>query len=138
MKNILKITFVLIGAIIGAGFASGKEIYIFFFSYGIKGIAGLIISISLIGVIIYYSLKIIVKNKITTYKEFLNEIFKRKEQKQKNIFSKSRTFKRIYKKSTYKQNKRHNKYNHKHIYNHKFLYHDSRIWSIFRRTIFNQ
>ena len=38
MKNILKIVFVLIGAIIGAGFASGKEIYIFFFSYGLKGI----------------------------------------------------------------------------------------------------
>ena len=31
MKNILKITFVLIGALIGAGFASGKEIYISFF-----------------------------------------------------------------------------------------------------------
>ena len=41
MKNISKITFVLIGAIIGAGFASGKEIYIFFFSHGIKGIIGM-------------------------------------------------------------------------------------------------
>ena len=70
MKNILKITFVLIGALIGAGFASGKEIYIFFFSYEIKGIMGLIISACLIGIIIYYSLNIIVKNNIKTYKEF--------------------------------------------------------------------
>ena len=86
MKNILKIVFVLIGAIIGAGFASGKEIYIFFFSYGLKGIAGIIISIALMGIIIYYSLNIIVKNKITTYKEFLNNIFsKKKNSKLKDI-----------------------------------------------------
>ena len=88
MKNILKIVFVLIGAIIGAGFASGKEIYIFFFSYGLKGIAGIIISIALMGIIIYYSLNIIVKNRITTYKEFLNEIFyKNKNSKIKNIIN---------------------------------------------------
>ena len=88
MKNILKITFVLIGALIGAGFASGKEIYIFFFSYGIKGIMGLIISACLIGIIIYYSLNIIVKNNIKTYKEFLNEIFyKNKNSKLKEIIN---------------------------------------------------
>lgn len=42
MKNILKIVFVIIGTLIGAGFASGQEMYIFFFSYGLEGIAGLI------------------------------------------------------------------------------------------------
>ena len=30
MKNTLKVVLVIVGTIIGAGFASGKEIYIFF------------------------------------------------------------------------------------------------------------
>lgn len=34
LKNIYKITFVIIGTIIGAGFASGQEIYTFFNKYG--------------------------------------------------------------------------------------------------------
>ena len=34
-KDIMKIVFVIIGTMIGAGFASGQEIYLFFFSYGI-------------------------------------------------------------------------------------------------------
>lgn len=29
MKNSLKVVFVIIGTLIGAGFASGKEVYIF-------------------------------------------------------------------------------------------------------------
>ena len=33
MKNILKVVFVVIGTLIGAGFASGQEIYIFFYQY---------------------------------------------------------------------------------------------------------
>ena len=33
MKNCIKIALVIIGALIGAGFASGQEIYLFFFSY---------------------------------------------------------------------------------------------------------
>lgn len=36
IKNIYKITFVIIGTIIGAGFASGQEIYTFFNRYGFK------------------------------------------------------------------------------------------------------
>ena len=44
MKNILKTVCVIIGTIIGAGFASGQEVYIFFFSHGIKGLIGIIIS----------------------------------------------------------------------------------------------
>ena len=34
MKNIVKIVFVIIATLVGAGFASGKEIFSFFFSYG--------------------------------------------------------------------------------------------------------
>ena len=65
MKNILKIVFVIIGTLIGAGFASGQEMYIFFFSYGLEGIAGLFVSNILMGIIIYVSLKIINKYKKT-------------------------------------------------------------------------
>lgn len=36
IKDIYKITFVIIGTIIGAGFASGQEIYTFFNRYGFK------------------------------------------------------------------------------------------------------
>ena len=38
MKKIYKTIFVIIGTIIGAGFASGQEIYIFFNRYGMKRI----------------------------------------------------------------------------------------------------
>ena len=44
----LNCVFIIIGIIIGAGFASGKEIYTFFFTYGKFGIIGMIISIILI------------------------------------------------------------------------------------------
>lgn len=71
MKNILKIVFVIIGTMIGAGFASGKEIYLFFFSFGIEGIIGLLISAVITGITIYKTLEIINKNDIKTYKEFI-------------------------------------------------------------------
>ncbi len=38
MRDIIKVSFVIIGTMIGAGFASGQEISAFFNSYGIKGI----------------------------------------------------------------------------------------------------
>ena len=78
MKNILKIVFVIIGTMIGAGFASGKEIYLFFFSFGIEGIIGLLISAVITGITIYKTLEIINKNNIKTYKEFVYYLGKRK------------------------------------------------------------
>lgn len=83
MRDILKIIFVIVGTFIGAGFASGQEINVFFFSYGIKGFFGLILSISLIGVIIYKTLFIAWDNNIKSYKEFLMYIFRIKR---KNSF----------------------------------------------------
>lgn len=74
MKDVLKIVFVIIGTLIGAGFASGQEMYIFFFSYGIKGIIGILISSLLMGLVISKTLNIINKNNIKTYKDFLNII----------------------------------------------------------------
>ena len=75
LKNILKIVFVIIGTLIGAGFASGQEIYIFFFSHGIKGLYGILISYTIIGLIIYKTLTIIYKYNIKTYKDLLKKIF---------------------------------------------------------------
>lgn len=77
-KNVFKIVFVIIGALIGAGFASGQEIYIFFFSYGLKGLMGIFVSNILMGTVIYKTLKILEKNEIKTYKDFLDIIIKRK------------------------------------------------------------
>ena len=73
---ILKVVFVIIGTLIGAGFASGQEIYTFFFSHGINGIIGIIVSGSIIGFTIYKTFKILEKNNIKNYKEFLNVFIK--------------------------------------------------------------
>ena len=74
MKKMINIIFVILGALIGAGFASGQEINIFFFQSGINGIYGIIISSTLIGYVIYKSMQIISKNDIKTYKDFLDII----------------------------------------------------------------
>lgn len=91
MKNILKITFVIIGTLIGAGFASGQEMYIFFYSYGVRGIIGLVISSILIGMVVCKTLKIIDKYGVSNYKEFIDLIINKKYEKKyfniKNIFN---------------------------------------------------
>lgn len=71
MKNISKVAFVIIGTLIGAGFASGQEIYLFFFSYGMKGFIGILISSLLMGLVIYKTLWIVNKYNVATYKDFL-------------------------------------------------------------------
>lgn len=77
MKDILKVVFVVIGTMIGAGFASGQEIYLFFFSYGIEGIIGLFISSLIVGIVIYKTFKIVDKYGTGTYKEFLDILIKK-------------------------------------------------------------
>ena len=76
LMSILKVVFVIIGTLIGAGFASGQEIYTFFFSHGINGMIGIIVSGSIIGLTIYKTFKILEKNNIKNYKEFLNVFIK--------------------------------------------------------------
>lgn len=71
---IFKVFFIIVGTLIGAGFASGKEIYLFFFRYGKNGIISIAIASILFGIIIYKTLEIIRKNKINNYDEFLNMI----------------------------------------------------------------
>ncbi len=74
MQNILKIVFVIIGTMIGAGFASGQEIYLFFYSYGIKGVIGILISSFMMGLVVYQSFQIINQYNINNYKDFLTII----------------------------------------------------------------
>ena len=89
MKDIIKVVFVIIGTFIGAGFASGQEIYLFFFSYGINGLIGILISSILMGVVISKTLKIIKQNNIQNYKEFLNIIISKN--KKRNRVKNSKT-----------------------------------------------
>ena len=76
MGNILKVVFVIVGAIIRGGFASGQEIKLFFNKYGEIGIIGVILSCIIIGVIIYKVLQIMVEKNIKTYAQFSDRIFK--------------------------------------------------------------
>ena len=69
------VIFSIIGALIGAGFASGQEMYLFFYRFGMWGIWGLILCSFLIGLVIYKTFSIIHNKKITNYQEFLNQIF---------------------------------------------------------------
>ena len=80
MKKILKAVFVIIGAVIGAGFASGQEIYIFFYQYGVNGILGIIISSLLLGFVTYKVLCISQENELANYKNFLKRLIKKEKQ----------------------------------------------------------
>lgn len=74
IKNIYKVTFVIVGTIIGAGFASGQEIYTFFNAYGIRGLIGTFVSSFLIGYIIYKTFSVMLNNNINSYQDFVVKI----------------------------------------------------------------
>ena len=77
MKKILKAVFVIIGTLIGAGFASGQEIYIFFYQYGVNGILGIIISRLLLGFVTYKVLCIFQENELANYKKLFKKNYKK-------------------------------------------------------------
>ena len=66
-----KIIFVLIGTFIGAGFASGKEVFNFFTIYSSNGIISIFIFSILLFYLIYKCLNIKTKFKINNYNEFI-------------------------------------------------------------------
>lgn len=80
------IIFSIIGALIGAGFASGQEMYLFFYKFGIYGILGLLLCSSLIGMVIYKTFLIIHNKNISNYQDFLNEIFYKGKKQPKNKY----------------------------------------------------
>lgn len=72
MQGVIKVTTVIIGTIIGAGFISGQEIYSFFNKYGETGKIGILVSIGLIALVIYKTYKIIYEKNIKNYQELLD------------------------------------------------------------------
>jgi uncharacterized membrane protein YkvI len=74
-KNIIKIASVYAGTILGAGFASGREITQYFIGYGNEGFWGLILAGVMFGVVGWAVMSITYNNNIKSYKEFLNILF---------------------------------------------------------------
>ena len=86
MKQILKVVFVIIAALIGAGFASGQEIKEFFYKYGATGLLGLAVCSLLFVYVIYKVFKLVETNNIESYKEFVYFLVKYKgERKYLNV-----------------------------------------------------
>ncbi|MFR0823116.1 MAG: hypothetical protein ACLU84_08295 [Clostridia bacterium] len=71
MKNVISVVLVIIGTLIGAGFASGKEIYLFFSQFGVYGIWGMVVSSSITSIIVIQSIQIIQESSIEKYQDFL-------------------------------------------------------------------
>lgn len=71
MNYILKCVFIIIGTLIGAGFASGQEILTFFNRYGTWGYYGMILSSVLFGIIIFITLFIADKKNVKEYNELI-------------------------------------------------------------------
>ncbi len=87
MKNIFKAVWVIIGTIIGAGFATGQEIYLFFGKFGKVGYLSIVFSSILFGIIIYKTLHFAEKNNITEYNTFLELALKKRKSKVLNVVS---------------------------------------------------
>ena len=77
-KNWIKIASIYIGTVIGAGFASGREIVEFFGIYGVKGIYGAVISGILFSLIGSLLLVKIYNNKIKDFDELVRNLFGKK------------------------------------------------------------
>ena len=73
MKEFFSCLAVIIGTIIGAGFASGREILIFFNVYENNGLFGIFISSLLFGVIVTLIMLIIKRRDVVKYSELINE-----------------------------------------------------------------
>lgn len=82
----LEIMFILVGTFVGAGFASGKEIFSFFTIYSYAGIISSILFLILLFLLIKTSLSIKIKYQITNYNEFLIYLEKKHPHFHKSIF----------------------------------------------------
>lgn len=76
MKNSIKNVFVIVASIIGAGFASGREIYSFFFIYEKCGVWGILLSNLIISLVVYRVLSICKEKRINSYFNFCDCIVK--------------------------------------------------------------
>lgn len=78
MKENIKNISIIIGTMIGAGFASGKEVYIFFAQYKVAGLVGAIISALMTAIIVYMTIKIAKHYQIKSNNQFVEQISQNK------------------------------------------------------------
>ena len=78
MKENIKNISIIIGTMIGAGFASGKEVYIFFAQYKVSGLVGAIISALMTAIIVYMTIKIAKHYQIKSNNQFVEQISQNK------------------------------------------------------------
>lgn len=74
MVKVLIVAYSLMAAIIGAGFASGQEMLLYFACFGRYGIIGIAVTVVFFGIFIFAVLDVCLKRRITEYDKFL-EIF---------------------------------------------------------------
>ncbi len=74
LTNVFKIFLCCVGAIIGAGFATGQEIMSFFVNYGKAGVAGVVLSGVLFFAFVYVTLKKICMYNITSLDGYFADI----------------------------------------------------------------
>lgn len=75
MINILKIAFIFTGTILGAGFATGKELVTFFASFNEKGIFSFLFACILLSLCCISILGVIYKTNAKTYQDFMYSLF---------------------------------------------------------------
>lgn len=72
MKNVMIVSYSVIAAIIGAGFASGQEILCYFSIFGKYGIIGILAATLLFVLFVFCVTTSCIKNRYETYDDFLN------------------------------------------------------------------
>lgn len=72
MKNILKCVMIIVGTLIGAGFASGQEIATFFNVFLENGMYGILISCIIFGLVIYLVMKLTAQYEFDKYEDLIN------------------------------------------------------------------
>lgn len=74
LKNIMKVSGIFVGSVIGAGFASGQEILQFFTVYRRNGIIGIILTIILFCFLSIAVMEYVYKFKMKNYTELINSL----------------------------------------------------------------
>lgn len=72
MRKIGKCVVIILGTFIGAGFASGKEVAIFFNQFSVQGLWGIVVSAILFGLIVAMVLHLAKENNLSSYEELIH------------------------------------------------------------------